>query len=121
MAGVHGSGDELESYSLGRLAPTRVDALEEHLLICGACRSALEDLEALNYIHDTPEGPFYSRTTRMRTGKFFARHWGCSVEGGREFRTLAGARRYLAQSFTELFPEHVCTIRCGSTRSLPRG
>jgi len=120
MAEAHASNEELENYSLARLVLERTAALEEHFLICDPCRSALESLEPLNWIHYTPEGPFYWRITRLSTGKFFARHWGCAVEGGREFRTLSGARKYLARSFAELFPEHVCTIRCGSTRSLPR-
>ena len=109
----HRSEEELENYSLGRIAPSHSAALEEHLLVCESCRARLSGIEPFNFVHYTKDGPFYSRVTRLRTGTFRARHWGRNLEGGKEFRTLAGAKVYLVRSFAEMFPEHTCTTRCG--------
>jgi len=115
LAEGHKSEEGLESYSLGRLAPSHVAALEEHLLICERCRAKLADIEPFNVVHYTSDGPFYFRITRLRTGTFFARHWGRNLEGGKEFRTRASAKTYLEASFFQMFPEHICTSRCGPT------
>jgi len=112
----HISASELESYSLGRLSPSPVAALEEHLLICERCRDRLTGIEPYNFVHYTIEGPFYSRITRLRTGSFFARHWGLSLRGGKEFRSRQGARAYLARTFAQMFPEHTCSELCGPTQ-----
>ena len=112
---AHESGEDLESYSLGRLAPSRAAAVERHLLICQRCRAKLNAIEPYNFVHYTSDGPFYSRITKLRTGTFIARHWGRSLEGGKEFRTRKGAKAYLARTFSRMFPEHACTARCGAT------
>ncbi len=112
----HWSDEELERYSLGILELPKSASLEEHLLICDQCTRQLASFEPYNFVHYTKEGPFYSRVTKRRTGIFFARHWGRNVVGGKEFRTFRGAKSYLRQSFSQMFPEHVCTARCGSTR-----
>lgn len=112
----HCSVEALESYSLGRLAPTRAVRLEEHLVICQGCRDRLDRLEPFNFVHDTEDGPFYSRITRLRSGHFFARHWNLVLEGGKEFRSHQGARAYLLRSFCQMFPEHICSNACGSTK-----
>ena len=111
----HRSGTELESYALGRLGDSQTARLEEHLLICGRCTEALLAIETFNLVHYTRQGPFYSRITRLRSGAFFARHWGRDLEGGKEFRTRSGAKGYLTRSFSQMFPEHVCSSRCGWT------
>jgi len=111
----HKSLEELESYSLGKVAPSQLAALEEHLLICGQCRAKLAAIEPFSYVHYTKDGPVYSRITSLRTGAFFARHWGRNLEGGKEFRMRARAKAYLLRSFSEMFPEHICTARCGPT------
>lgn len=41
----HPSDDELEQYSLGRLGDDRVAPLEEHLLVCEACRRRVEEFD----------------------------------------------------------------------------
>jgi hypothetical protein len=112
---AHESGEDLASYSLGRLAPSRAAAVERHLLICQRCRAKLNAIEPYNFVHYTSDGPFYSRITKLRTGTFIARHWGRSLEGGKEFRTRKGAKAYLARTFSRMFPEHACTARCGAT------
>ena len=112
---AHESGEDLECYSLGRLAPSRAAAVERHLLICQRCLAKLNAIEPYNFVHYTSDGPFYSRITKLRTGTFIARHWGRSLEGGKEFRTRKGAKAYLARTFSRMFPEHACTARCGAT------
>jgi hypothetical protein len=111
----HQSGEDLERYSLGRLVLRLLPGFEQHQLICQRCREKLTALEPYNFVHYTGDGPFYSRTTKLRTGVFFARHWGRSLEGGKEFRTREGAKAYLVRSFFLLFPEHTCAARCGDT------
>ncbi len=46
---LHGTEDQLEAYALGRLAVSDqplLDALEEHLMACSACRDQLDAIEA---------------------------------------------------------------------------
>jgi hypothetical protein len=112
---AHQSGEALESYSLGRLPPSGTAALEQHLLVCQRCRAKLNAIEPYNFVHYTRDGPFYSRITKLRTGTLVARHWGRSLEGGKEFRTRKGAKAYLTRTFSRMFPEHTCTARCGAT------
>jgi hypothetical protein len=114
-AGRHQSKEDLETYSLGLLAPDRTASLEQHLLICMRCRARLRAMEPYNFVHYTVDGLFYSRVTRLRAGRFLARHWGQSLEGGKEFRSEQSAKVYLQRTFLELFPEHVCTALCGPT------
>jgi len=40
--GLHVSEDQLESYALGRLPDSDVSLLEEHLILCAACRENLD-------------------------------------------------------------------------------
>ena len=115
----HPAGDDLENYSRGRLAPTRVPRLEEHLLVCERCRVTLGAIEPFGFVHITSDGPVYLRVTTLRNGRFSARLWGRQLDGAREFRTGRGARGYLVRIFSKMFPEHVCTARCGAT-GLPR-
>jgi hypothetical protein len=111
----HRTREDLESYSLGKLAVSPTPGFERHLLICQRCRAKLSAIEAYNFVHYTRDGPFYSRITKLRTGRFFARHWGQSLDGGKEFRTREGGEAYLVRSFFLLFPEHTCTARCGAS------
>jgi hypothetical protein len=118
-AANHQSREDLESYSLGKLAGACAPGFERHLLICQGCRAKLSAIEACNFVHYTRDGPFYSRITRLRTGTFVARHWGRSLEGGKEFPTREGGEAYLVRSFFLLFPEHTCTARCGESSGVP--
>jgi anti-sigma factor RsiW len=43
----HFKNDTLEKYALGRLPAARTASVEEHLLLCGACREKLSELDAL--------------------------------------------------------------------------
>jgi len=116
----HLSEENLESFSLGRVAPSRVAGFEKHLLICEPCRQRLIAIEAYNYIHYTIDGLIYSRVTKLRSGMFFARHWGRQMEGGKEFRSTNAAKAYLIRTFRQMFPEHLCEPRCGSTEAPSR-
>jgi hypothetical protein len=114
----HQTAMDLESYSLGRTIPSRLEYFERHLLVCVRCQAELDSIEPYNYIHYTRDGPFYSRITKLRTGKYLARHWGRSLEGGKEFRTCDGAKGYLVRSFFRIFREHACTARCGAAKCI---
>src|ERR1022692_2905311 len=85
----HQTGEDPESYSLGRLVPYLMPGFEQHLLICQRCRMELNAIEPCNFIHYTRDGPFYSRITKLPAGTLFARHWGRSLGCARSF---AGAR-----------------------------
>ena len=110
----HQSGEDLESYSLRRLAPSRTGALEQHVLFCRHCREKLKAIQPYDFVHHTRDGPICLRITKLRSGGFFARHWSKNLEGGKEFRTRRGAQAYLARTFARMFPEHTCTARCGA-------
>jgi hypothetical protein len=114
----HRSAEELESYSLRRLAPSRTGALEQHLLLCQQCRDQLNAVEPYNFVHYSSDGLIYLRITKLRTGEFWAQVWGESLEGGKEFRTKRGAKAYLERTFARMFPEHTCTARCGATTTV---
>ncbi|MGD0668735.1 MAG: hypothetical protein ABSB23_14335 [Bryobacteraceae bacterium] len=119
---MHGSIDEhigaatLERYSLGQFGPAVLEAVvESHLLICAACRDRLAGIEPFNTVHFTEDGPIYSRITQMQNGSFSARHWGRQIDGGSCYQDLAAARKYLRDSFAQMFPEHRCVEACGDT------
>jgi|HubBroStandDraft_1064217.scaffolds.fasta_scaffold01785_6 hypothetical protein len=116
IAGNHQTAADLESYSLGTLALSLISGFDQHLFVCHKCRAELDAIEPYGFVHYTGDGPFYSRATRLRTGMLFARHWGRGLEGGLEFRTREGAKSYLVQSFSLMFPDHACTAGCGSTK-----
>jgi anti-sigma factor ChrR (cupin superfamily) len=42
----HQTAEQLERYALGRLAEPEQAVIEEHLLICEACRQRLDEVEA---------------------------------------------------------------------------
>jgi|HubBroStandDraft_1064217.scaffolds.fasta_scaffold77043_3 hypothetical protein len=80
------SREDLENYSLERLTPSRIPALEEHLLVCAQCRAELDTIEPCNFVHHTPVGPFYARVTKLRTGGWYGHFWGWNLDIGKEFR-----------------------------------
>jgi hypothetical protein len=60
----HRSEDELELYVRGQLAPDQVDAMEDHLLVCESCRTALD--EAVAYHRAMREGLAHVEEFRPR-------------------------------------------------------
>ena len=112
----HISYGMLEEYSLDKLAESAVPAVEEHLLVCDHCRAWLDAIEPVNFLHFTEDGPIYSRATLLATGQVMARHWGKSLDGGRVCGSVSAARKYLSQSFAQMYPEHKCGAKCGPTQ-----
>jgi hypothetical protein len=39
---IHGTDEQLEAYVLGRLSDSEEETLEEHLLVCASCRTAVD-------------------------------------------------------------------------------
>jgi hypothetical protein len=111
----HPSNAQMEAYSLNKLDNSGVTSVEEHLLVCDFCCSRLEAIEPVNFVHFTEDGPVYLRATRLSTGVVLARRWGNKMEGGRTLRNVAGARKYLNESFAQMFPEHRCDGTCSPT------
>ena len=89
--------------------------------MCDRCRRRLVVIEPMNTIHCTESGPFYSRITMLNSQTYWGHHWGCDIEGGNTFGSVAAARHYLVDSFLKMFPEHVCSDACGSTTELHVG
>jgi hypothetical protein len=116
----HSSDESLEKYSLNELAESNLPAVEAHLLVCASCRARLDAIEPVNYIHYTEDGLIYSRATRLTSGRVIAQHWGSDLHGGRVFRTVTAARKYLDESFSQMFPEHACSVGCTKVASPPR-
>lgn len=110
----HLSDRALEAYSVDKLPEARLAVVEEHLLVCGLCRTRLEGIEPVNYIHDTEDGPVYARITRLATGRLMARHWGHDLHTGRAFGSFYAAKQYLSESFSQMYPDHTCQGACGS-------
>jgi hypothetical protein len=109
----------LEEYSLQRLTPEGLEMAECHLIVCADCRNRLAGIEPFNTVHYTQDGPFYSRITLLRNGLFSARHWGCQIDGGGPYLDISDARKYLLDSFVQMFPEHECGEACGDTKPNP--
>lgn len=74
--------------------------------------------EPVSFIHDTEDGPIHLLTLPDKDGGWKALHWGTTLSGGRHFRTMVKANVHLLQSFAELFPDHVCTLRCGTAEKV---
>ena len=108
------SAKALEQYSLDGLLESSLVAVEEHLLVCGACRVRLEEIEPVKYIHHTEDGPVYARITRLATGRVMARLWGQDLHAGKAFGSFYAAKEYLSASFSRMYPEHQCRDACGA-------
>ena len=55
----------------------------------------------------------------MRDGSFWAHHWGCQIDGGGSYFDFIVAKKYLLDSFAQMFPEHECGEECGFTDATP--
>jgi hypothetical protein len=67
-ASSHISKEQLEGYSLNRLEPAEADMVEEHLLLCEACRQQLREQDEFHAtlrtaLRQTPDSP------RLRAGR----------------------------------------------------
>jgi len=125
----HIGEDSLDRYAAShRLPETELAAVEEHLLVCPACQDRLAAVDdfvgalgaalqkrgvvRMDFIHQTEDGPVRLLLTRTADDGWLARFQGRELDGCREFRTAVGAKRWLARSFAEMFPQHRCTRRC---------
>lgn len=119
----HTASAVLELYALGRLSEPVLGRVEEHLLVCETCRNevARHDrfinalrvlLVPMSFVHETEDGPVYSRTAPGPDGAWVARHWGHELDGARTCATILDANEYLLVSFAEMFPEHECGPGC---------
>jgi hypothetical protein len=122
---------EIEDLSFGRISTVDAIRLQRHLFKCEACLHRLIEIETvlavaervvdltpivderkpLFIVHETGDGMIYSRAEK-RGRKWWARHWGDGLDGGRECETMREASGFLIASFREMFPEHRCTKRC---------
>lgn len=123
----HATDDALEEYALGRIRGAALARIEEHLLVCETCQDRLSQLDMfvqgiadadglLDYVgfsHDTADGEVSLEATLSRGREWIARFHGAHLDGVETFTSLREAFRFLRRSFTEMYPEHRCTRRCG--------
>lgn len=121
----HETFESLESYLLGRTAADPTARIEEHLLICEACRQALLDVEAYVTMlrrglvetegvietHATPGGIVVLRAYPETSG-WVARVSGLELDVGRSAETQKTAVELAQAAFSELFPGHECGASC---------
>ncbi len=118
----HLSYDDLEAYSLGRVADAGLERNEEHLLYCETCQNefAFTDqyviamkhavraqgsrANRLRSVHITDDGPIFGSILKIRGGKWFARHWGRQLDGGRQCDSVEEVNAFLMDSFSQMFP-----------------
>ena len=129
----HPSDDELRALTLGQLTTADSIRVQRHVFYCHEpCLHRLIELEVdlqerdlrhppfavehdrrspLFIRHDTADGLVYMRVER-RGRRWFTRHWGDQLDGGRECRTMREANEAAVTDFQAMFPEHRCTARC---------
>ena len=73
--------------------------------------------DGLSEIHFTEDGQIHLWAYPDKDGGWKAVQWGSQLAGARHFKTADQANAYLRESFRQMFPEHVCTPRCGPTDS----
>ena len=82
----HGTAEQLEYYALGRLADSEVPALEEHLMVCAACRDQLDRFEAFalgmrQALSESAPESALSRLSAWFTGAFRKPAFGLALAG----------------------------------------
>lgn len=118
--------DAVERYVLGELAEPELAPLEEHLLICETCRQAVAEMDVFAplmrppgptgraaFSHSTADGPVTLEIQRLPEGKWTARFSGPGLEGQTPAASPREAFAFLRRSFSEMFPEHLCSPACG--------
>ena len=140
----HPTKDTLEARVMRTLPDAEIKPLERHLATCLLCRYRLaETVEYMiatraaavqcshpeapmhaqphRFIHDTDDGLIVSEVNRLGPEKWFAHHWGLLLDGGITTKTPGEAMAYLTESFQQMFPDHVCTVRCRLKDRPPQG
>ena len=69
-------------------------------------------------IHSTEDGPIHLWVSPDKEGGWKARIWGTQLAGARSFKTVEAANTYALDSFRQMFPEHTCTDRCGTSAAV---
>jgi hypothetical protein len=126
--GDHVEEHVLEQYVLQPFADGQIAGLEEHLLICGACRCRLLALEEfisvfravhrdladrpIDHRHYTKSGPV-AVSVVPSDGEWIA---SVAEEPVGRFRTVWEANLAAFQSFSQQHPNHVCQGRCDPTQ-----
>jgi hypothetical protein len=124
---THVAAEGLERYALRWSDKAEAAAIEEHLLVCHNCRSAV--VEAERYIgvlnkaslektevtvaeHTTPDGLVRVSVRRASDRFWYARVVGAEVDAGALCFTRQDARREAERQFAEMYPVHTCTSEC---------
>jgi hypothetical protein len=123
----HIDDDSLELYALGRLSEFEVFAIQEHLLICTACRTHYDEIlefastmhaaawqivTELIATHHTEDGLIYLYVRPSDSDTWVATIRGESTSGGVTAPTRQGAVSECVEAFRQMFPEHMCTAAC---------
>ncbi len=129
----HPSSDDIDEYVLGRLTGPTLASIQQHLSCCSDCRFQVKVVEemiailrkaprkavALRFQHETQDGMITSEVIRITRRKWIAHHTGPQLDGGITTSTLRAANAYLVDSFAQMFPDHICTEKCGDVPNAP--
>jgi anti-sigma factor RsiW len=129
----HATEVALVSYALGDLADSETAQVEEHLLVCEACRQVVLETDAFGrlfgdnkrghaavaFAHATGEGLVSLELSALPGSRWLARIRGGELEAQAVLASPREAYRHLRRSFSEMFPEHLCSPECGPARPLP--
>jgi hypothetical protein len=128
----HATEVALVSYSLGELAEPETARVEEHLLVCEACRQVVLEMDtfarllgdhqrghvAAAFAHATSDGSISLELRALPGSRWLARLCGEKFEAQAVLASAREAYRHLRRSFSEMFPEHLCSPECGPARPL---
>jgi hypothetical protein len=126
----HATQVALESYSLQELPESRAAQVEEHLLVCEACRQMLSETDtfamlfrkrprghaAAAFVHATEDGLISLELRALPGSRWSARFRGEQLEGQAILASPSEAYRHLRRSFAEMYPEHLCNPGCGAAK-----
>ena len=124
----HVTARDLELYSLGHLGSARDAGVEEHLLICEACRVRLLSEDSIKLrIRAALSTRVASHTMTQGVIDLWLEprrgYWIARIEGPRNLESFQGsswdaALDLLLKAFRERFPDHVCAGECTNSEIL---
>ena len=131
----HAAEVALVSYALGDLAEPETAKVEEHLLVCEACRQVVLETDtfgrlfrdpkdgnaAAAFAHATGDGLVKLELRALADSRWLARICGEELEAQAVLTSAREAYRHLRRSFSAMFPEHLCSPECGPARPRPHG
>jgi anti-sigma factor RsiW len=122
----HPDQKALRDYALAELRAAQIADVEEHLLVCEACRQTVAELDVFApllqrrgrrvsaaYLHETPDGPITLELRAIPDRKWSARFWGEKLEGSAVFASAEEACAHLRSVFCKMYPDHLCSGGCG--------